>query len=472
MTRRLLTMITAAALVVSAFGAGLLLVHSAFFGPTTITANFSSAVGIYPGDEVRVAGVKVGTIERIQGEPEQVAMTLAVDRGVSVPAEAHAVIVPQNLISARYVQLTPAYVDSGPVLSDGAVIPVERTAVPLEWDEVKEQLMRLVTDLGPEDTLSGSAIGRLIDSAADAMGGNGDKLRDTLAELSRAARIFADGSGNIVDVIANLDKVVGALKDSNTQIVQFQNRLATLTEVINGSRSDLDAALRDIAVAVGEVKRFVAGSRNQASEQVHRLANVTQTLVDHRTDLENLLHGAPTAFANFYNMYNPDTGAVAGAFALQNFANPLQFICSAIGSVENATAPETAKLCAQYLGPMLNTIDFNYLPFPVNPFLGPSASPEHIIYSPPQLDPATGGPPRAPETPPAVSAYTGSGDVPPPPGHVPLPGGQATPGVGDLLLPVTDRPADPAVPPQDQAPQPPLPAEAPGPGPGPGAPLP
>ena len=58
MTRRLLTSITAAALVLSAFGAGLLLVHNAFFGPTTITANFSSATGIYPGDEVRVAGVE------------------------------------------------------------------------------------------------------------------------------------------------------------------------------------------------------------------------------------------------------------------------------------------------------------------------------------------------------------------------------------------------------------------------------
>ena len=464
MTRRLLTSITAAALVLSAFGAGLLLVHNAFFGPTTITANFSSATGIYPGDEVRVAGVKVGTIDRIRGEAEQVSMTLSIDRGVSVPAEAHAVIVPQNLISARYVQLTPAYVDSGPVLRDGAVIPVERTAVPLEWDEVKEQLMRLVTDLGPEDDLSGSAIGRLIDSAADAMGGNGDKLRDTLAELSRAARIFAEGSGNIVDVITNLDEVVGALRDSNTQIVQFQNRLATLTEVVNGSRSDLDAALRDIAAAVDDVKRFVAGSRNQTSEQIHRLANVTQTLVDHRTDLENLLHGAPTAFANFYNMYNPDSGTVSGAFALHNFANPLQFICSAIGSVENATAPETAKLCAQYLGPALNAIDFNYLPFAVNPFLAPSASPEHIVYSPSQLDPATGESPRVFEAPPAVSAYTGAGDVPPPPGYVPSPGGEANPGVGDLLLPVTGPPAEETTPPPDPAAQPPLSAEAPVPG--------
>ncbi|WP_374207067.1 MCE family protein [Mycolicibacterium sp. OfavD-34-C] len=467
MTRRLLTSITALALVASAIGAGLLLAFNAFFGPTTITANFSSATGIYPGDEVRVAGVKVGTIEQIRGEAAQVSMTLSIDRGVSVPAQAHALIVPQNLISARYVQLTPAYVDSGPVLEDGAVIPVERTAVPVEWDDVKAQLMRLVTDLGPEDNLSGSAIGRLIDSAADAMGGNGDNLRSTLAELSRAARIFAEGSGNIADVILNLDKVVGALRNSNTQIVQFQNRLATLTEVVNGSRSDLDAALRDIAVAVGEVERFVEGSRNQASEQVTRLANVTQTLVDHRTDLENLLHGAPTAFANFYNMYNPDSGAVAGSFALHNFANPLQFICSAIGSVENATAPETAKLCAQYLGPMLDAIDFNYLPFPVNPFLGPSASPEHIVYSPPQLNPAAGGSTSSPENPPAVSAYTGAGDVPPPPGDAPLPGGDSTTGVENLLLPEIGRPVDPpdqAVPAPNTATPPALPAEAPAPG--------
>lgn len=463
MRRRLVSFLSAVALGVSGVGGGFLLVRETLFGPTTITANFTSATGIYPGDEVRVAGVKVGTIEQIQGQAEQVAMTLAIDRAVSIPAEARAVIVPQNLISARYVQLTPAYADSGPTLNDGAVIPVERTAVPVEWDDVKEQLMRLVTDLGPEESMSGTAIGRLINSAANAMDDNGDKLRETLAELSRAARIFAEGGGNIADVISNLNRVVGALRDANIQIVQFQDRLATLTDVVNGSRSDLDAALRDIAVAVGEVKRFVAGSRNQASEQIQRLGNVTQTLVDHRVDLENLLHGAPNAFANFYNMYNPDSGAVAGAFALHNFSNPLQFICSAIGSVENATAPETAKLCAQYLGPMLNTIDFNYLPFPVNPFLAPSASPEHIVYSPPQLDPAAGGPPPGPpDIPPTVSAYTGAGDVPPPPGYVPLPGGDATPGVGNLLLPIEVPAADVPTLPHDPAPA--LPAEAPIPG--------
>ena len=59
------------------------------------------------------------------------------------------------------------------------------------------------------------------------MDGNGNKLRQTLAQLSGVGRILANGSGNIVDTIKNLQKFVTALRDSKQQIVPFQNRLAT-----------------------------------------------------------------------------------------------------------------------------------------------------------------------------------------------------------------------------------------------------
>ena len=103
------------------------------------------------------------------------------------------------------------------------------------------------------------SVGRFIDSAANALEGNGDKLRQTLAQLSGVGRILANGSGNIVDIIKNLQTFVAALRDSNVQIVQFNDRLATLTSVVNDSKSDLDAALTDLSTAVGEVQRFIAG---------------------------------------------------------------------------------------------------------------------------------------------------------------------------------------------------------------------
>lgn len=430
---------TAILLAIGLVAGGAYLVRQVFFGPNTITAYFPTATAIYPGDEVRVSGVQVGTIESIKPEGTQTKMVLKVDRDVPVPADAKAVIVAQNLVAARYVQLTPAYrKGDGPTMRDGAVIPDNRTAVPVEWDEVKDQLTRLATELGPQTGVSGTSVSRFIDSAANAMDGNGEKLRQTLAQLSGVARIFAEGSGNIVDIIKNLQVFVTALRDSKQQIVLFQNRLATLTSVINDSRSDLDAALSELSVAVGEVQRFVAGSRAETTEQVQRLASLTQILVDHKLDLENVLHITPNAIANFQNIYYPNGGSVTGAFSLNNFSNPVQMICAMIGSVANTTAPETAKLCAQYLGPALRLLNVNNIPLPINAYLRPAVSPERIIYTDPKLAPGGTGPNDPPEPPPTVSAYTGMGDVPPPPGW------GAPPGPPGLYTTDDDAPATPS----------------------------
>ncbi|MFI5511302.1 MCE family protein [Mycobacterium sp. NPDC051804] len=419
--KRLATWVAMLLAVVLVAGAAFL-VRQVFFGPNTITAYFPTATAIYPGDEVRVSGVKVGTIDSIEPEGTQTKLVLKVDRDVPVPAGAKAVIVAQNLISARYVQLTPAYRQGdGPKLADGASIPSDRTAVPVEWDEVKTQLMRLATELGPEPGSQGAvtdtSVGRFINSAANAMDGNGEKLRSTLAELSGVARIFAEGSGNIVDIIKNLQVFVSALRDSKQQIVLFQNRFASLTSLVNNSRSDLDAALTDLSTTIGEVQRFVAGSRSQVSEQIRSLAAVTQNLVDNKMPLENVLHVAPNAIANYQNIYYPPSGGVTGAFSVANFANPVWFVCGMIGGVANTTAPETAKLCEQYLGPALKTISLNNLPLPINPYLRPTPKPESLIYTDPKLAPGGAGPGDAPEPPPAVSAYIGAGDVAPPPGY-------------------------------------------------------
>jgi virulence factor Mce-like protein len=426
MPRKRLTVVVAIALSLVIVGGVALVVRQTVFKPTTITAYFTTATAIYPGDEVRISGVKVGSIASIEAKGTQTKMTLNVDRDVPVPADAKAVIVAQNLLAARYVQLAPAYLTSGPRMQDGAIIPVDRTAVPVEWDEVKAQLMRLATDLGPKSDVSTTSTARFIESTANALNGNGTKLRETLAQLSGVGRILADGSGNIVDIIKNLQVFVTALRDSNTQIVQFQDRLASLSSVLDDGTANLDAAFKDLSVALGDVQRFIAGSRDQTAEQIQRLGNVTQNLVDHYKDLEQVLHVTPNALANGYNIYNPVGGGKVGAFVLPNTENFLQFICGAIGGVENVTAPEAAKLCQQYLGPVLKLISLNTFPLPVNPILGATPPPDRIIYSEPRLAPGGEGPkPGPPELPPAVSAYTGlPGDPigpppPPPPAQIP-----------------------------------------------------
>jgi virulence factor Mce-like protein len=442
----------AAALLVVLLVVGVAFVLRQFvFKPTVITAYFPSATAIYPGDEVRVSGVKVGSITAIDPEGDRAKLTLRVDHGISIPVDAKAIIVAPNLVAARFVQLSPAYRGGGgPTMRDGAVIPKERTAIPVEWDEVKTQLNRLATELGPQSGVSGTSVSRFVDSAANALDGNGAKLRETLAQLSGVARIFADGSGNIVDIIKGLQTFITALRDSSDQIVVFENRLATLTSVVNDSNSSLDAMLDNLSVAVGEVQRFVAGSRRETSEQVQRLANVTQVLVEQKDAIRNILHVTPNAIANTFNMYNPSSGSAVGSFAFTNFSNPVQMICSMVGAVENTTAPETAKLCSQYLGPALRLINFNGIPFPISPYLTKAPSPDKLIYADPSMMPGNPDQPQQPvEPPPAVSAFTGlNGDVAPPPGW------GVPPGPPSAFLPNGTMPAMPSPPVYPGAPPP------------------
>lgn len=438
-----------AVLLVGVLAAGsVLLVRMTWWRPLTVEAQFTSATGIYPGDEVRIAGVRVGTIESIEPGPEYASVNMAVDSGVNVPADAKAVIVAQNLVAARYVQLAPLYQPGTPRMANGAVIPTRRTAIPVEWDDVKDQLAKLGNELGPTSDVSSSSVGRFIDSAADALDDNGATLRQTFAQLSQLARIFAEGSGDVAATIEHLQTFVTALRDSTDHLVVFQDRLATFGSVLADSRADIDAAMSELALAVGEVRRFVAGTRDKTSEQVQRLANATQVLVDHRLDVENILHNAPTAFANAYNILNPNLPGAVGTFVVNNFSNPVAFICSAIGAIENVTAPETAKRCQQYFGPALRLLTLNYLPIPMNPLLAPVVTPDKIHYTDPALAPGgAGGAPVPPEQPPSISAYTGlDGDVAPPPGYGPAPPafGPAppapVPSLPDVLLPAEGTP--------------------------------
>jgi hypothetical protein len=221
---------------------------------------------------------------------------------------------------------------------------------------------------------------------------------------------------------------------------------------------------------VGEVQRFIAGTRDQTSEQIASLADVTQTLVDKHMALENVLHAAPNSLANFYSDYNPNTGSIIGGFGLMNFANPTESGlllplpvpgCGVTAAIENVTATETGKLCSLFLGAGLRVLNFNGSPIPINPFIQPAPAPENVVYSEPRLAPGGEGPkPTTPDIPPAVSAYTGVPGDPIPNGPSPsVPLGRI-PGAAMPPNPPTE-PAPPPPPPAPGLPGMLLPAEGP-----------
>src|SRR6185369_5287200 len=84
-----------------------------------LVAHFTRAVGVHEGSDVRVLGVKVGSVVSATPEGRTVRVELRYDAKQRIPAGAQAIIVPPSIVSDRYVQLTPAY-SGGPTLPDGA----------------------------------------------------------------------------------------------------------------------------------------------------------------------------------------------------------------------------------------------------------------------------------------------------------------------------------------------------------------
>jgi phospholipid/cholesterol/gamma-HCH transport system substrate-binding protein len=356
---------------------------------TSVTAYFNNTSGIYIGDDVKIMGVNVGKIDQIEPDGDRIKVDFHYDSSYKVPAEAKAVILSQSLISSRAIQLAPAYT-GGDALTDGADIPLERTAVPVEWDDFRAQLERLSASLGPTETNKDGALGGMVDSAAEALSGKGDSINQTIKKMSDAMSTLSDGRTDLFGTIQHLQVFVSALAASDQQIVQINGHFASVTDALNGTDHDLSDALNDIDSVTADLQQFVAQNRDGLTKSLDDLAAVTGSLESSKPDIEQILHILPTALANFANIYQPAQGGMTGALAVNHFQNPLQFICGSIQAAAQKGAEESAKLCAQYLAPVLKTLQFNYPPAGINLPTGIQVRPEEIDYSEDSLRPPPG----------------------------------------------------------------------------------
>lgn len=355
-------------------------------GTISVTAHFTRTTGLYVGDDVRLMGVRTGAVTGIDPQGDTVAVRMRIDADNKVAAHARALIVSHSLVSARFVQLTPP-IDHGPALADGAVIPIGRTAVPIEWNEMTEQVGALADDLGPatdgSGTDDGGPLGHVIDAADDALDDTGPSLRSTLDSLRDAMTTLSRGSDDLTGTVRNLQVFATALRDSQGRIEDFHSTMATASDVLADNDDDLHETLDTLDTTLDSVTGFVRDNRDAAATAAEQLADTTGTLAAQRDDLAQILHVAPTALANLENMYQPAHNAVVSALALSNFAHPRNFLCSAIAAAENVGARQGAQLCVDYFGPILQALTMDYPPIASNPTRGVTARPGHLVDSPP-----------------------------------------------------------------------------------------
>jgi virulence factor Mce-like protein len=336
-------------------------------GQYRVTAYFTETVGLYPGSGVSILGIDVGSITDITAMGDKVRVDMVIDDDYDIPADADAVVLAPSLVSDRYVQFSPVY-DGGAKMKDGAEVPLDRTATPVELDQVYGALDELSDALGPNGANKDGALSDLVDVGAANLEGNGEELNKTLTGFSQAVETLATNRDDLFGSLDNLQTFTTALATIDAQVSQFNDNMAAVSDLLANEREDLAAAVQLLSSALADVASFVKENAAQLSTNVNRLADVTLSLVQQRSALAQVLDVAPAALGNLAHAYNPDYGTldtrdnslgaanaevvVCGALAqlgLVDLQTDLPFLNHVVNGVLQPVTTTTESICARLL---------------------------------------------------------------------------------------------------------------------------
>lgn len=261
--------------------------------PTTVTAQFSDAAGLFKGNDVGVLGVRVGSVTEVEPKGDHVNVTLSIDDGVKVPADAGAVIVSRSVATDRYVELTPVY-DSGPVLESGTVLTTARTRTPVEFDD----LLSSLTDISDELSGNSAPLNELLAIGAETLDGKGPKIGSSMRGLADTLGAIDDGSGDITGTLENLDQLTQSLADNDELIRRFNGEVTEAASMLDDQHEAIESTFTVLSAMLQRVAAFSHDHRAKIATQIKDITELSTTLLEHREGLEDAVSTLPLMMQN------------------------------------------------------------------------------------------------------------------------------------------------------------------------------
>lgn len=335
-------------------------------GTRTVSADFSRAVQLYPGSEVRILGVRVGEVTAVIPEGTSVRVEMEYDGDYKVPSDAQAVIITPTLTADRFVQLTPAYT-GGEVLADGAEIAVEDTGTPIELDRIYRSLRDVTRALGPNGVNRNGTLDNVLTAGSKFLEGRGAQGNQTIVDLAKALQTFGDGSDDLFATVRALDEFSGALAANDAFVARFMDNLGAVSTQLAGEKEELRAVLDTLAAVLGKVQRFVRDNRELLAQEVEDLTTVVKILGEERDALRTVLDIAPAAMGNLAIAFDPKSGSIGSRLRPEGNIKGLDgLLCSLVQQGGVPAADTACEIFKALLRPVIDQV----------PVSGPAAAPD------------------------------------------------------------------------------------------------
>lgn len=287
----------------------------------TYHADFAEIGALKAGNEVRVAGVSVGTVEGIELKGNKVRVTFKIDKGTEFGTETGADIRVRTLLGAEFLALTP----EGPgQLRKGSVIPVERTLAPYDVVQAFSELSKTTDEIDiPE-------LSKALDTLADVSASTPEEFRGAIKGVSNLSRNLAARDDQINALLVNLKKVSGVLNSRNTELVSLFKDSDVLFQAISERRDSIHRLLVSTQSISAQLRGLVKDTRADLKPALDQLDVVTTMLRKNEASLDEALGDYPTFTRVFSNALGTgpwfDTylgGTVSGAGVRQQIKDAL-----------------------------------------------------------------------------------------------------------------------------------------------------
>jgi virulence factor Mce-like protein len=294
--------------------------------PTTLRAQFEDAVGLYVGNDVTVLGVKVGSVTAVEQAGTHSVVSLRIDPGVKLPATVQAMTVSPSVVTDRRVELTPPY-QGGPVLTDGTVIPIERTQTPVEIDRIFATIDKVAQALS-QGRDGKPALAGAVDTAATLLDGNGERLHQALLGLSATVGIGADNRDQLLDLIKQADSLTGAAAANDATIRSLSTNVASVVREVDQQGPKIDGLLHDANNLLDRTRHLLDQLQPDVKNTLKNFQVVARTLHERNRDFAEAQDEAPLAFQNLARIASPEHRAARIHLALDKalFDNETQVL--------------------------------------------------------------------------------------------------------------------------------------------------
>lgn len=262
-----------------------------------VSAMFSNAPGIYPGNAVTVLGVRVGRVESITPDPTGVKVVMRIESETKIPDDVKAYLMAPNVVNDRFIELDPGYT-GGSTLPPGTTLPMDRTVIPQSVDQIVASIDRLATDLGPSGANEDGSLSRLLHSIAATLGGSGGSLNSSIRNLGEVFAAVSEDTDSLTGMLNDLGGLTHAAAGVSEQYQALAGDLAKVSTTLAGDDEAIAASIENLARVLGELNTFVKKNKTQLKGTLTSMSKVAATVGEQQKALAQSMRLLPLAVDN------------------------------------------------------------------------------------------------------------------------------------------------------------------------------